>query len=80
MPKKTNDNQKEEVIRLLLEGNTQEEVAELIGLGVRTVRNIKKELTENNPELAQTLTEQKRRLQMEEKDILYVRILLILSL
>lgn len=59
MPKKTNNNQKEEVIRLLLEGNTQEEVAEIMGITSRTVRNIKKELTENNPELAQTLTENK---------------------
>lgn len=59
MPRKVNDKQKEEVKKLLLEGNTQEEIAELIGLGVRTVRNIKKELTENNPELAQQLTESK---------------------
>lgn len=71
MPKKTNDNQKEEVIRLLLEGNTQEEVSELTGLGVRTVRNIKKELTETNPELAQTLTENKYNRYIQKSEAKY---------
>lgn len=59
MPKKIDDNQREEIKRLLLDGATQEEVAEAIGVSRRTVASIKKELTENNPELAQTLTENK---------------------
>ena len=52
--KKTNDNQVEEIKGLLLDGATQEEIAELIGVSKKTVQRIKKELTENTPELAQT--------------------------
>ena len=73
MPKKTNDNQKEEVIRLLLEGNTQEEVAETMGITSRTVRNIKKELTETNPELAQNLTENKYNRYVQKSEAKYLK-------
>lgn len=59
MPKKTNDNQKEEIKGLLLDGATLEEVAEATGVSRRTVASIKKELTETSPELAQTLNENK---------------------
>ena len=59
MPKKISDKQNEEAKSLLLEGYTLEEVAEETGISRRAIANIKKELTENNPELAQQLTESK---------------------
>lgn len=72
MPKRTNDNQREEIKGLLLDGATLEEVAEVTGVSRRTVASIKKELTENNPELAQTLNENKynRHIQKSEEKYL----------
>lgn len=54
-----NSNQKEEVLRLLLEGNTYNDIVEITGISKRTICNIKKELTEKDPELAQKLNENK---------------------
>lgn len=50
---------KDEVLQLLLEGSTQEEVAELLGISRRTVIRIKKELAQTSQELAQTINENK---------------------
>lgn len=57
--KKISNNQKEEIKRLLLDGATLEEVAEVTKVSKRSVATIKKELTGDNPELAQTLSENK---------------------
>ena len=54
-----NNEQKEKIKSLLLDGATYEEVAELVGVSQKTVQRIKKELTETSPELAQTLSENK---------------------
>lgn len=67
-----NNEQKQEIKRLLLDGATLEEIAEATGASRRTVARAKKELTENNPELAQTLNENKynRYIQKREGDFL----------
>lgn len=70
--KKTNDNQVEEIKGLLLDGATQEEIAELIGVSKKTVQRIKKELTENNPELAQTLNENKYNRSIQQSEAKYL--------
>ena len=64
--------QKEEIKSLLLDGATLEETAEAIGISRRTVANVKKELTENNPELAQTLTENKYNRYIQKSEAKYL--------
>lgn len=67
-----NNEQKQEIKRLLLDGATLEETAEATGVSRRTVASVKKELTETSPELAQTLNENKynRYIQKREGDFL----------
>ena len=72
MPKKTNDNQKEEIKGLLLDGATLEEVAEATGVSRRTVASIKKELIEIIPELAQTLNENKYNRYIQKSEAKYL--------
>lgn len=70
--KRTNDNQKEEIKGLLLDGATLEEVAEATGVSRRTVASIKKELTETSPELAQTLNENKYNRYIQQSEAKYL--------
>ena len=68
-----NNEQKEKIKSLLLDGATYEEVAELVGVSQKTVQRIKKELTENNPELAQTLTENKYNRAIQKSEEKYLK-------
>lgn len=66
MPKKTDSRSVEQVSILLSEGYTQEVIAEKLNITSRTVRNIKKELTEKNPELAQILSENNSKMRVRK--------------
>lgn len=72
MPKKINNNQRDEAKELLLDGATLDEVVEATGVSRRTVARIKKELTENNPELAQYLTENKYNRNLQKSEAKYL--------
>lgn len=50
---------RDKISAMLLEGYTGEEIAEELSISRKTVQRVKKELIENKPELAQTLTENK---------------------
>lgn len=67
-----NNEQKEEVKGLLLDGATLEEVVEATGVSRRTVARIKKELTETSPELAQTLSENKYNRYIQKSEAKYL--------
>ena len=69
----TSNEQKEEIKSLLLNGATHEEIAELIGVSKKTVQRIKKELTDNNIELAQQLTENKYNRQSRKSEEKYLK-------
>lgn len=72
LPKKINDERKEEAKSLLLEGYTLEEVAEETGVSRRAIASMKKELIENSPELAQILNESKYNRFIRKSEAKYV--------
>ena len=70
--KKTDSNQISSIKELLLEGCSLDEIVEAVGVSKSTVKRIKKELTDNNVELAQILNENKYNTKIKKSEAKYL--------